>query len=185
MACEAEQAAVYEAEGAAGSAAAQCVSICGSLGHDSIECQGCQQEAADARARVFEARQALAKCLAANPPAPTSHLLEAEGHVNFLLVVEQGMGYGGGASNWIDADVIFKLDSRPDLAFGFQLRDDSPQPTRRGMLDLLREAIVHNLRVIVDYTQLVMPPNQNSFALRVALTKLPEPQYTGPPQAKP
>jgi hypothetical protein len=62
---------------------------------------------------VGEARQALAKCLAANPPAPTSHLLETEGHVNFLLVVEQGMGYGGGASNWIDADVIFKLDSRP------------------------------------------------------------------------
>jgi hypothetical protein len=41
------------------------------------------------------------------------------------------------------------------------------------MLALLREAIVHNLKVITDYFEEVTPPNQNSFVLRVALTKLP------------
>ena len=88
---------------------------------------------------------------------------------------EQGSGYGGGGTNFIDADVVFKLDSRPDKAFGFYLRNDDNQPIRQGMLDLVRDAMTHGLKVTTDFTELVMPPNQNSFVLRVSLTKLPEP----------
>jgi hypothetical protein len=179
MSCENEQANVQQASAAVAEAAAQCASICGSLGHDSIECQGCQGEVAARRDELTRAQAALQECLANNPPMATAQLLELEGHVTFLLVVEQGSGYGGGSSNWIDADVIFKLDSRPDKSFGFQLRDDPSQPVRRGMLALLRDAMVHGLKVITDYNELAMPPNQNSFVLRVALTKLPEPGSGG------
>jgi hypothetical protein len=98
-------------------------------------------------------------------------ILVAEGLVTFLRVHERDTGYGGGRSNKITADVIFKLDSRPDQAFGFELRDDDNLPVRHGMLALLRDAIVHDLRVTADYFKLVTPPNQNSFVLRVALSK--------------
>jgi hypothetical protein len=102
----------------------------------------------------------------------------AEGRVTFLRVHEPGTGYGGGSSNHIDADVIFKLDLYPDEAFGFQLRDDPFRPVREGMLSLLRTAIATDWRVRTDYDQLVQPPNQNSFAVRVALVR-PQPSQPG------
>ncbi len=173
MSCETEREAVEQASDAVAEAAASSASLCAQLGHDSTECQGSQAEVAALRGRLSQAQAALQKCLADAPPA--SLLLELEGHVTFLLVVEQGMGYGGGSSNWIDAEVIFKLDSRPDKGFGFQLRDDPLQPVRRGMLALLQDAVVHGLKVITDYIEMTMPPNQNSIAVRVALTKLPQP----------
>lgn len=82
------------------------------------------------------------------------------------------------------ADVIFKLDTRPDKAFGFQLRDGQFQPVRQGMLALLREAMVHGLKVATDYNELITPPNENSFIIRVALTK-PEPGRPWPGQPIP
>jgi hypothetical protein len=181
MSCEAEAARVKQLSAKVTQAAAQCASICAALGHDSMECSGCQGEVADLRRQVLDAQRALGKCLQANPPPASLRLLETTGHVTFLLVVDPGVGYGGGASNWIDVDVIFKLDSRPDKSFGFQLRDDGFQPVRQGMLALLRDAMVHNLKVITDYTEVIAPPNQNSFVIRVALTKLPAPTSDIPP----
>jgi hypothetical protein len=95
--------------------------------------------------------------------------------VSFLRVNEPGSGFGGGSTNWFDADVIFKLDSRPDKGFGFQLRDDPFQPVRQGMLALLRDAVMQRLQVTTDYIELVTPPNNNSFVIRVALEHIPEP----------
>jgi hypothetical protein len=71
--------------------------------------------------------------------------------------------------------VVFKLDSRPDKGFGFQLRDDPTQPVRQGMLDLLQNAIANNLQVITDYVEPVATPNNNCFVIRVALTQTPPP----------
>jgi hypothetical protein len=175
MACESEAALVSQLSSAVSEKAAYCSSICSSLGNNSTECQGCRDELATLQSRLAQAQEALQKCLVGNPPPATAQLLQTEGHVTFLLVVEQGTGYGGGQTNWIDADVIFKLDSRPDQSFGFQLRDDPLQPVRRGMLALLRDAIVHGLKVITDYNELAMPPNQNSFVIRVALANFPQP----------
>ena len=42
-----------------------------------------------------------------------------------------GTGFGGGRSNAIDAEVVFRLDSYRTQAFGFQLRDDDDLPVRR------------------------------------------------------
>lgn len=98
-------------------------------------------------------------------------LLNAEGLVTLLRVHDKETNYGGGRSNTITADVIFKLDSRPDKAFGFELRDDDNLPTRQGMLALLQDAFVHDLRVSTDYLEPATTPNQNCFVMRVWLTK--------------
>ena len=95
--------------------------------------------------------------------------------MTFLRVNEPGSGFGGGSTNWFDADVIFKLDGRPDKGFGFQLRNDPSQPVRQGMLALLRDAVLHRSQVTTDYLELVTQPNNNSFVIRVALEHIPEP----------
>jgi hypothetical protein len=97
-------------------------------------------------------------------------LRQSVGYVTFLLVQEPGTGYGGGSTNWFDADVVFRLDSTdPEgKAFGFQLRDENVS-IRDGMLAVLREAVTHNLQVIVEYHQHVTEPEQNLFVLKVAI----------------
>jgi hypothetical protein len=77
--------------------------------------------------------------------------------------------------------VIFKLDSRPDKGFGFQLRDDAFQPVRQGMLAVLQVAVTQRLRITTDYIELVMPPNNNSFVIRIALQNIPQPTPNLPP----
>ena len=181
MSCEAEQNRFDALNAQVGSKAAYASMICASLGHDSIECQGAQGELADLRGELAEAGRALAECLKNNPPQPTWNLFEASGHVTFLRVNEPGGGYGGGSTNWFDADVIFELDSRPDKGFGFQLRNDAAEPVRRGMLDLLRDAFVNDLQVITDYMEPVATPNNNCFVIRVALIHPPKPGPQLPP----
>lgn len=181
MSCEAEQATVNRLSQQWAAKKATCAGICASLGHDSQECEGCQAEAEDIRSELAQAQSDLAKCLAANPPEATTRLLQATGYVTFLRVNEPGSGFGGGATNWFDADVIFKLDSRPDKGFGFQLRDDSFQPVRQGMLALLQVAVTQRLQVTTDYLELVMPPNNNSFVIRIALQNIPQPTPKVPP----
>ena len=109
-------------------------------------------------------------------------LLNAEGLVTLLRVHDKETNYGGGRSNTVTADVIFKLDSRPDKAFGFELRDDDNLPTRQGMLALLRDAFVHDLRVSTDYLEHATTPNQNCFVIRVWLTKSRSPIDVRPDQ---
>lgn len=173
MSCEAEKARVSQLSAQVSEKAAYASMICATQGHDSIECSGAQGEVADLRSELNAAQKALNDCLMKNPEPPPSQLLQATGHVTFLLLNEAGGGYGGGSTNWIDADVVFKLDSRPDKGFGFQLRDDPAQPVRRGMLDLLQDAIVNKLRVITDYVEPSATPNNNCFVIRVALIAAP------------
>jgi hypothetical protein len=134
---------------------------------------------ADLRSQLLEAQNALAACQRENPPEATTRLLQVTGYVTFLRVNEPGSGFGGGSTNWFDADVIFMLDSRSDKGFGFQLRDDPFQPVRQGMLALLRDAVLQHLQVTTDYIELVTPPNNNSFVIRVALQHIPQPPPRG------
>jgi hypothetical protein len=173
MSCENEKALVEWLENSQTQANIRCNDVCHQQGITSSECLDCNRELNQITKRLDDAKAALQAC----QDRPTFHRFEVSGHVNFLLVVEPGLGYGGGASNTLDAAVVFKLDSRPDKAFGFQLRDDDP--VRRAMFALLREAFVHHLEVITDYDELITPPNQNSIAVRVALTSLPQPGLYG------
>ena len=77
-------------------------------------------------------------------------LLAAEGKVTFLRVHDVGTGWGP-PTDFLDVEVVIKIDSEEDRAFGFQLRDDTNENTHRGMLDLLRDAFTRNGRVRIDY----------------------------------
>ncbi|MGC2765608.1 MAG: hypothetical protein WB607_08885 [Candidatus Acidiferrum sp.] len=100
-------------------------------------------------------------------------LWESSGHVNLLRVHDVGTGYGP-PGDYIDVEVIVWLDSKPGMAFGFQLRDDSNRLARQGMLDLLREAFSHNDIVTIDYN--ITPGKNNGVITRVWITK-PSPDF--------
>lgn len=126
----------------------------------------------EAQKRVDLAKQAFEQCERENAAGENAmRLLEAEGLVTFLRINNVKTGFGGGKTNWIDAEVIFSLDSHPGRSFGFKLRDDNNFPVRQGMLALLRDAIIHDLKVKTDYVLQVEPPNQNCFATRIAVSK--------------
>lgn len=95
-------------------------------------------------------------------------LLASTGKVTFLRVHDVGTGFGPPADQ-IDTEVVTKLDSEPDRAMGFQLRNDGNRPARQGMLDLLRDAFNNNWTVTIDYN--LDAGNENGVAIRVALRK--------------
>ncbi len=114
---------------------------------------------------IFAVVLALITCVAV--PA-NADLWESSGRVSLLRVHDVGTGYGP-ANDQIDVEVIVWLDSKPGMAFGFQLRDDSNRPARQGMLDLLREAFSHNYIVTIDYN--ITPGKNNGVITRVWITK--------------
>jgi hypothetical protein len=174
VSCESEQGAVEDAEAAVGAAEVKCIEA----DPQSPGYSSCQAELMAARARLDTARQQLTECRTA------MRVLEAEGLITFLRVHETGSGYGGGQSNFLDVEAVFKLDCAPEKAFGFQMRNDSFLPATHGMLDLLRDAIVNGLRVIVDFFEPLNPPNQNCRAVRIAVLK-PAPSRLWPGQPTP
>jgi hypothetical protein len=76
----------------------------------------------------------------------------AEGRLSFLRVHEAGTKFGPPGDE-LDVEVVARLDTRADMAFGFQLRPDSSEATRKGMLDTLRTAFKRDKRVRLDYSQ--------------------------------
>lgn len=95
-------------------------------------------------------------------------LLESSGKITFLRAHDVGTGWGP-PSDHIDVEVIVKLASQPQNAFGFQLRNDGNRPARAGMLDLLRDAFNHNWTVTLDYN--LDTGKTNGIIIRTALTK--------------
>ena len=100
-------------------------------------------------------------------------LLTAAGHITMLRVHELGTGYGP-ADDYIDGEVVIRLDSNSDRAFGFKLRsEDDRLAARQGMLDLLRDGFNNGWIVSVDF--LVESGKNNGEIIRVWLTKPVEP----------
>jgi hypothetical protein len=95
-------------------------------------------------------------------------LIQSRGKLTFLRVHDRGTRYGPPGDS-IDVEVVIKLDTEPGKAFGFQLRDDGDGPARRGMLDLLRDAMTLNSDVLVDYN--LDPGLNNGIIIRTALVK--------------
>ena len=78
-------------------------------------------------------------------------LLNLSGKIVMLRVNEVGDSFGRPPDN-IVVEVVVQLDSHAaGAASGFQLRADSSQPARQGMLDLLRDAFNHGWRVHFDH----------------------------------
>jgi len=72
------------------------------------------------------------------------------GHITFLRAHELGSGYGK-PPNFLDCEVIVLLAEEPLRAFGFKLRADAEEPTRREMFDLLRSAFIAERPIRLDY----------------------------------
>jgi hypothetical protein len=82
--------------------------------------------------------------------APGEGPLSALGKITLLRVHDPGTAYGP-SGDVIDGEVVIKLDSQGDRAFGFQLRVNSGEAAHRGMLNLLRDAFRHDRSVLIDY----------------------------------
>jgi hypothetical protein len=95
-------------------------------------------------------------------------LLESSGKITFLRVHDVGTAFGP-SNDRIDVEVVVRLDSQPQNAFGFQLRNDGNRAARAGMLDLLRDAFNHNWRVTLDYN--LDTGKHNGIIIRTALIK--------------
>ena len=83
---------------------------------------------------------------------PIGAVVATEGRITLLRVHDVGTKFGP-ATDSIDAEVIIGLDNEPEKAFGFQLRTDDDEQTRRGMLDTLRDAFNRSDRVRLEYTR--------------------------------
>jgi hypothetical protein len=111
----------------------------------------------------FASRTSLVEIDAA-PPPPV--LLERTGLITFLRAHDLGSGFGP-PTDFIDVEAVIKLDTAPDEAYGFELRNDRFRPSRQAMFDLLREAYFSNRSVTIDY--FIIPGRHNGRIFRVAL----------------
>lgn len=93
-------------------------------------------------------------------------ILASTGKINFLRVHDVGTRFGP-PDDQLDAEVIVKLVSKPDSAFGFQLRTDGNRAAREGMLDLLRDAHANGWNVTLDYD--LPDGKKNGKLIRVAI----------------
>lgn len=83
---------------------------------------------------------------------PIGTLASATGRITFLRAHDVGTGWGP-PSDFLDVEVVAQLDTMPGRGFGFQLRADSEEAARHGMLDLLRDAFARDGRVTIDYVK--------------------------------
>jgi hypothetical protein len=129
--------------------------------------KGCLQELGRLQDQLSRAQEALRNC---QRGLPSPGVQEAQGHITFLRVHDVGTGWGP-PNDFLDVEAIFLLDTQPNRAFGFQLRNDSARPAREGMLALLQDAFANDLNVIADYMQVLN--KHNAVAFRIAITRRP------------
>lgn len=110
-----------------------------------------------------ETKTATAEVTVVVPPFAVQ---EATGLITFLRANDLGTAYGPSGDR-IDVEAVVKLDSTPDQAYGFQLRNDQFRPSRQAMFDLLREAHFQGRAVTLHY--LLSPGKRNGTLTRVAV----------------
>ena len=101
-------------------------------------------------------------------PAAQTQLLQSTGKLTMLRAHDLGTGFGPG-SDFLDVEVVIRLDTAPGKSFGFQMRDDNKLPARQAMFSLLRDAFNNNWTVTTDYYLDV--GKNNGEIIRVWLTK--------------
>lgn len=102
--------------------------------------------------------------------AKPADLLGATGKITMLRTHDIGTKYGP-PTDQIDVEAVIQLDTKPGMAFGFQLRNDNQRIAREGMLDLIRDAFRNNWTVRIDYS--ITPPKKNGVIIRVWVEKNP------------
>lgn len=88
----------------------------------------------------------------ANTELPVGSVIGVTGRVTALRVNDVGIPFGP-PSDFIDGEVIIKLDTDPVRSFGFKLRGDANGPAHRRMLDLLRDSFARDRSVQVAYVR--------------------------------
>ena len=165
MACEQEAQLVAEARANVASAKSYMDAACNGARSDDPNCLSAMAAYESAQAVLSRAESNLSACLTA------PRIGAAAGLVEFLRVHELGSGWGGGGSNPIDAEVIFKLDTEPRKAFGIPLRSGDTLPAHEAMYSLVRDAFVGDLRLHIEFLEVPTPPNQNSLVIRAWIEK--------------
>ena len=89
-----------------------------------------------------------------------AHADTTKGKLMSYRLQSQGLEYGKGDDR-LDAEVIVKLDSAPGMAFGIRYHD-AADPATTAMIDLLREAYLHNMPVTIFHTQ---PPGKKNVQI--------------------
>jgi hypothetical protein len=90
------------------------------------------------------------------------------GKIKYLRCNDIGHVWGGG-NDALYTEVIVKISSAPDHAFGFHLRPGDPDlPANLAMLSVLRDAFVHNLDVLISFHS---DGNKNCEMRRVEIRK--------------
>ena len=87
-----------------------------------------------------------------NTSAPVGSLVEAVGSVTFLRAHDVGTGFGR-FPNYLDCEIVFQLAEQPGMSFGFQLRADAEEFTRRDMFEALRSSFVKRNPVRIDFVK--------------------------------
>ena len=96
-------------------------------------------------------------------------LYATTGQITYLRAHALGSGWGP-PTDFIDVEIIVKLDSQPGKAFGFQLRDNNSDTSlRKAMFDILLKAYKNNWPVTIDFY--LDPGKNNGIVHRVQLSK--------------
>ena len=108
----------------------ECDNIAISQGADSPAYHQCRGLLASAEGALDRAYKAYATCV---DKAKAAKFLYSTGHVLLLRVAEPSHNaWGGGETNKIRAEVVFKLDSLPIKSFGFPLTNDASGPADKA-----------------------------------------------------
>jgi hypothetical protein len=82
----------------------------------------------------------------------TTILKNVAGKITLLRVHDLGTGYGPPA-DFLDSEVIVRLDTAPDIALGFQLRNGAFLPERKQMLSVLQQALKNAKKIAICYVE--------------------------------
>lgn len=93
------------------------------------------------------------------------NIFTVAGKITLLRVHDVGTGFGP-PGDAIDVEVVVRLDQFPDRSFGFQLRPDSHEGARRGMLDVFRHAFNEHQTIRLDF---VDSGGKNATLIRATL----------------
>jgi len=96
-----------------------------------------------------------------------SHTATSTGKITSITAQEQGIEFGK-KGDYLDAEVVVTLDSKPGYLFGVRLHEGA-QPATEAMIDLIKSAYFNNEPVSFFHVQ--APGKKNVNVLRVELKR--------------